>query len=305
MATTRRSAASARARGRRALAPPVLFASLLAAAGVLVCAFVSGFPAEVEADAATSVDVETDPQGAHVVLDRDLAWVEAGGSAPQQNGHGGGCVRRWVPAPAPIVMMPAPGAVDPGPAFLGPPPSADATPYFVYCGTTYLTTIWAAPTQFNGGNIAVALRALAEHLVHHLPFPDAGIEISPGERGLTGLESWFWVTGYDGAPLVASVSGFGTTVTVEARASGATWDFGDGTAGVVGLGLPYPARSTVTHVYERRSGRDGLAVTVHFEFAVRYRVDNGPWQGLAPVSRRAERSYAVDEARAQLVPSSP
>jgi hypothetical protein len=296
MAATRRSAASACARGRRALAPPVLFALLLAALGALI----TGVPAEVEAEAATAVDVDTDPSGARVELGRDLSWGETGAAAPHPGGQGGGCRRRWVPAPAPIVMQPAPGAVDPGPGFLPPPPSADAKAYLVYCDATYLTTIWAVPAQFNGGNVTGALRSLAERLVRDLPFPDAAIDISPGERGLTGLESWFWMTGYDGAPLDATVSGFGTTVAVEARATGATWNFGDGAESVTGLGRPYPARSDVTHVYERRSGRDGFAVSVDFEFAAHYRVDGGAWQPLAPVARRAERAYLVDEVRAQL-----
>jgi hypothetical protein len=298
MAATRRSAASARARGRRALAPSVLFALLLAALGALI----TGLPAEVEADAATAVDVDTDPSGAHVELGRDLSWGETGASAPHQGGQGrgGGCRRRWVPAPGPILLRPSLGENNPRPAYLPPPPSPDAKPYFVYCDATYVTTIWVVPTQFNGGNVTGALQSLADRLVRDLPFPDAAIDISPGERGLTGLESWFWMTGYDGAPLEASVSGFGTTVTVEARATGATWNFGDGTESVAGLGRPYPARSDVTHVYERRSGRDGFAVSVDFEFAARYRVDGGAWQPLAPVARRAERAYVVDEIRAQL-----
>jgi hypothetical protein len=300
MATTRRSAASARARGRRALAPPAFFAVLLAALGALV----PGVAVEVEAEAATSVDVDTDPDGAHVELGRDLSWGETGTSAPHQGGRGGGggCRRRWVPAPGPILLRPSLGENNPRPGYLEPPPSPDAKPYFVYCDATYITTIWAVPAQFNGGNVAGALRSLAEQLVQDLPFPDAAIDVSPTERGLAGLESWFWVTGYDGTPLVATVSGFGTTVTVEARATAATWSFGDGAETAAGLGRPYPERSDVVHVYERRSPRNGYEVGVRFEFAARYRVDGGPWQSLPAVARDAQRTYVVDEIRAQLRP---
>jgi hypothetical protein len=300
MATTRRSAASVRARGRRALAPPVLLVTLVAALVALVSPLTPGD----EAGAATDVEVDTDPRGARVELDRGLAWVErdSGGSGGGNgaNGAGGGCRRRWVPAPGPLVLRPSLGENDPHPAVLGPAPSPDAKPYFVYCDSTYLSTIWAVPGQFNGGNMAAALRALAEELVQELPFPEVGIEISPGERGLTGLASWFWVTGYDGAPLTTTVAGFGTTVTVEARATGATWDFGDGGEAVAGLGRPFPEPSDVTHVYEERSGRDGFTVRVRFTFTARYRVDDGEWQPLTPVEREAQRTYLVDEARAQL-----
>lgn len=297
MATTRRSAASARSRSRRALRPSVLFMLFASSAGTLL-----GFPAVAEADAPPAVTADTDPSGAHVELDRDLSWVESGSSGAGGGAHVG-CRRRWVPAPGPYLPQPSSPQAGQQPALLPTPPTPGALPYFVYCGNAYVALIWAVPAQFNGGNVAGALRSLAERLVRDLPFPRAGVEVSPGERGLTGLESWFWVSGYDGTPLVDTVSGFGTSVTVEARATRATWSFGDGTEVVAGLGRPYPERSDVTHVYERRSGRDGYAVGVAFEFEARYRVDGGDWQALAPVTRDVQRAYVVDEVRAQLIQS--
>ncbi len=301
MATSRRSAASVRATGRRALAPPAMFIVLFAA----VAGLITGFPVDAQADPAASVDVDTDPSGAHVELARDLSWVERDNTPASPTTPGrGGCRRRWLPAPGPLLLRPSLGENNPRPAYLGPAPSPDAKPYFVYCDQTYVTTIWAVPGQFNGGGTAAALRSLAERLVRDLPFPDVAVEVSPGERGLTGLESWFWVTGYDGTPLVDTVSGFGTTVAVEARAAGATWNFGDGSETVAGLGRPYPEQSDVTHVYERRSGHEGYSLSVGLRFDARYRVDGGPWQELPPVERSAERRYPVDEIRAQLQPSS-
>jgi hypothetical protein len=293
--------AAGQARARRASdAPGVRITALLGAlvgvlAGMLVAVVSAATPM---AAAATQVDVDTNPTGAHVQLGHDLSWVEVG-PVPGR-GHGGaGCHRRWVPAD--VVVTPTPGGVGDAPSFVGVAPTPDAKPYDVYCDDTYVTMIWATPSQFNGGNLAAALRALAERLVRDLPFPDAGIGIDPDARGLTGLETWYWVTGWDGTPLTDSVSGFGTTVTVEARPAQIVWRFGDGTPDVdADLGRPAPERSSVTHVYERRSGADGMAVQVRFELATRYRVDAGAWLPLEPVERDARRSYPVDEARAQL-----
>src|SRR5205085_12515908 len=113
----------------------------------------------------------------------------------------------------------------------------------------------------------------------------------------------FWVGADVGAAITATVAGFGTTVTVEARATSVAWSFGGGTGTVAGLGRPYPDRSDVTHVYERRSGTDGFQVSVDFTFEARYRVDGGAWQPLPPVARDAQRTYVVDEIRAQLQPT--
>lgn len=294
MATTRRSAASARARGRRALAPSVLFLFFAAASTVI------GLPGVADADPTTDVGVDTNPAGAHVELDRDLSWVESGKAGTGGTANGPSCRRRWVTPPSPFLTDPA--LLGQGPV-LPAPPTPGATAYYVFCGDRYVALIWAVPSQFNGGNRAGALRSLAERLVRDLPFPQAAVEVSPGERGLTGLESWFWVSGYDGTPLVDTVSGAGTTVTVEARPAAARWSFGDDSEVVGGLGRPYPARSDVTHVYERRSDRDGFPVNVTFDFETRYRVDGGEWQALAPVTRDAQRAYVVDEVRAQLVRS--
>ncbi|MBV8950834.1 MAG: hypothetical protein JOZ99_08165 [Actinobacteria bacterium] len=306
MVATRRSAASTRTRGTRVLAPPVVLVVCFAA----IAAAITGFAPVADADAATfdgstNVDVGTDPSGAHVELDRDFSWVERGKNHSTGGASGAGCRRRWVSA---LVMLGSPDPIPPQtglpPIFVPAPPTPGAELYYVFCGDAYVGMLWAVPSQFNGGNLAASIRSLAERLVQDLPYPRIGVGISPEERGLTGLESWFWVTGSNGAALVDTVRGLGHTVTVEARATEATWDFGDGTSSVSGLGRPYPERSDVTHVYERRSGRDGYASSVAFRFDARYRVDGGEWQTLDPVERVAQRTYPVDEVRAQLLPSS-
>ncbi|HZR15565.1 MAG TPA: hypothetical protein VFC33_20190 [Acidimicrobiia bacterium] len=303
MARTNGSHAGARARGRRALAPVVL--AVLVAGAVLAPVATGALGGDDRATADTRVDVDTDPAGAHVELGHDLSWVEVGGTpaggAGGSGGHSSGCRRRWVPAAEPVAYLEAPAPVFAAPVPLPPAPSPDAKPYNVYCDGAYVWTVWATPSQFNGGDMTAAARSLAESLVQDLPFPAVGIGISPQDRGLAGLESWFWITGYDGATIVDSVSGFGTTVTVEARPTGVQWSFGDGTDTVPGdFGRAYPARSTVTHTYERRSGSDGFVVEADLALDARYRVNDGPWQPLDAVARGATATYRVDEARSQL-----
>src|SRR4051812_41175913 len=145
-------------------------------------------------------------------------------------------------------------------------------------------------------------RVTAERLVRALPYPAATVGANPGGRGLTGLESWFWVNGYTGAPIVDTVSQFGLTVTVEATPDSTDWDFGDGTVGRgLGLGAAPPAPTDVTHVYEVRGG-PSYRVRALIRLAVRWRLGAGPWQGLPPIVRTAVLDYPVVSSRAALVP---
>jgi hypothetical protein len=170
-------------------------------------------------------------------------------------------------------------------------------PYQVWCDTDYLGTVWLRPQQFG-----VDPRDLADRLVRDLPYPDASIGAVPAARGLTGLDSWFWVTGYDGSPISDTVTAFGLTVDVEARVDSVSWDFGDGaTVNGAGLGTAPPAPSTVSHRFEVRS-RPTFAVRTLIGLNVRWRVNGGAWQSLAPVIRTATHPYAVVESRAALVP---
>jgi hypothetical protein len=145
--------------------------------------------------------------------------------------------------------------------------------------------------------------AIAEQLVRDLPYPNAFIHISPDARGLTGLESWFWVTGYTGV-IRDAVDEFGIRVEVEALPGSVSWNFGDETPTQPGtLGHATPARSDVAHTYEQRSKGTPLPVRATVRMDVRYRVDAEPWQTLDPVFRTAARGYPVAESRAALVPS--
>ena len=58
---------------------------------------------------------------------------------------------------------------------------------------------------------------------------------APGEiKAVTGIPSYFWVDGYDGAPINETVTGFGVTVAVSITLGTVEWDFGDGTPHVTG-----------------------------------------------------------------------
>ncbi len=237
--------------------------------------------------------VDTDPTGAHVELRRRGTWVETRSSS---GGATQDCLRSWVLAPGAFFLRRTPVG-DFRPVPMPPAPGPEYRPYHVYCDGTYLTSVWIAPTQFG-----VDPRALAEEAVRDLPYPAASVGASPSGRGLTGLETWFWVAGYTGAPIADTVRELGMTVDVEAMPASVSWDFGDDSlAAADGLGSPPPARSEITHTYERRA-RPAYRVRALVRLAVRWRLDGGDWQDLAPVTRTAFLDYPVVESRAALVP---
>jgi hypothetical protein len=172
-------------------------------------------------------------------------------------------------------------------------PSPFHQAFDVYCGSTYLATVWAIPQT-----AAAAIGAqLARELLAELAFPPVHIATNPA-RGLTGLASWFWIAGTDGAPITLSRREFGISVDLEVRLAGVTWDFGDGTSVDAGLGRAFPVPSDVTHTFETR-GRH--TVRAAFRFTARYRVDGGGFTDLGPVPRTVTRSYDVVEVRSLLV----
>jgi hypothetical protein len=246
------------------------------------------------AEPADTAAVDTDPTGAHVELHHRDTWVEVrrrGGGAAET-----GCRRRWILSPGAVALRITPTG-DYRQVPMDPSPDPDARTYHVWCDDRYVTSVWLRPQQFG-----VDPQLIAEQLVRDLPYPAAVVGASPDGRGLTGLESWFWVEGYTGAPIVDTVTDFGMTVTVEAAPAVVSWDFGDDTtADGLGFGTPPPARSSVRHVFEVRS-RPTYRVRVLVELAVRWRLGAGPWQALSPVVRTALLDYAVVSSRAALVP---
>ncbi len=260
------------------------------------------------AGAASDASVSTDPTGAHVQLARSGAWVEV--RAPQGgNGNGGstatgaGCLRRWVPTQYPNYLRPGTVAPEYHVTPMPPSPGPGYVAYHVWRGTTYITSVWLLPTAFAPAAGALDVRAIAERLVRDLPYPAATVRISPEGRGLTGLESWYWVSGYS-APLHDAVDGLGIRVEVEAVPASVHWDFGDGTPVQPGtLGVAAPSRSDVVHTYQRRGIAVPMRVRASVRLDVRYRVNTEAWQALDPVFRSATRAYPVAESRAALVPA--
>jgi hypothetical protein len=241
--------------------------------------------------------VSTDPSGATVVLVRARVWAEV---RPASGDRPPGCLRRWVETDHPFYLRRGRVPGDPHRVPMPPRPSPAHRAYHVFCDGDYVTSVWLVPSAFGG----VDLRVLVDWMVRHLPYPPAGIGVSPEGRGLTGLESWFWVTGYRGEPIRDAVEGFGFRVEVEAVPAEVRWSFGDGTPDLLtpNLGEPPPARSLVTHTYETRRDGAGFEVRAVIRLAVRWRLDGGPWQAADPVLRVASRTYPVGEARSVLVP---
>ena len=233
------------------------------------------------------VDAGTDAGGATVhVIERSID----GGSSTSGHGTDDGCARRYVATTELVYKFPQ--ARFDASFDLPPKPSAFHQAFDVFCGSTYIATVWAIPQAA----AAVIGAEVARELLARVEFPPARIAASP-PRGLTGLDSWFWIDGTDGAPIALSQSEFGISVDLEVRLAGVTWNFGDGTRLNAGLGRTFPARSDVTHTYETR-GRH--TVTAAFRFTARYLVDGGAWVDLGPVPRTVTAAYDVVEVRSLL-----
>jgi hypothetical protein len=178
-------------------------------------------------------------------------------------------------------------------------------PYNLYCDGAWKGVVWIEIIIDDGGNPvpppADPLQ-VAERLRDQLPVPRVSVEINP-DRGVVGVDSWFWLDGYSGSTLRRSTDAFGWLVEVEARVTHYRWSFGDGAVvSSESPGRAYPDRSTVRHVYERSSAGlpQGYPVDVSFVFEVRYRVDGGAWIVLPGITRTARVDYAVRESQAVL-----
>jgi hypothetical protein len=263
---------------------PGLLVAVLTVAMVTVTA--SATP--VRADTRPHVDAGTDPGGATVHV---IEGSVTGGAGGGRNGSADGCTFRYVATTALVYKFPQ--ARFDAPRDLPPAPSPFHQAFDLFCGDTYIATVWAIPQA-----AAAAIgAAFARELLARVEFPPVTIAARPA-RGLTGLESWFWIDGTDGAPITLSRAEFGISVDLEVRLVGVDWGFGDGPPVHAGLGAAYPKRSSVTHTFEAKGARN---VTAAFRFVARYRVDGGEWIDLGPVPRTVARAYDVVEIRSLLV----
>ena len=149
------------------------------------------------------------------------------------------------------------------------------------------------------GPAALALQALGQK-----PWPRLQIGVNPGSSGLTGLPSWFWISG-DPRVADATASVPGLDITVHAQLAALVWNFGDDRELDSGLdlGQPYPTTSTVQHLYETDSGvGGGYTVVCVLHYLVSYAVNGGPLQPLGEWLPTYTQSYVVKQLQPQAVP---
>ena len=158
------------------------------------------------------------------------------------------------------------------------------------------------------------------HLSEQVLAPALTVGVNPAEDGITGLESYFWLAGYNGQPIDEVTQTAGASIEIRATPRSFTWDFGDGSAVVTttSVGQAYPAVSDIRHTYDVRSDRSPDAVngryqvTVTASFDVSFRVvvpgvnlPTSGWTtfaslGYQPIGSSAALSYKVDEVRSVL-----
>ena len=178
------------------------------------------------------------------------------------------------------------GGVSPGPEF---------HLYLVWCGSNAAVARWLGPRNF-----VADTQPVVDELLRRVTVLPAGMRVRPDNRGVTGIGSYFWVEGYGGAPLQATESAFGLTVTVTAQLVGVEWDFGDGTPVVSGgLGEAWPQRSSVQHTYRNPSGAQPYAVTARLLLQPSYTVDGAGGEPLGPIVVPVSRPYVVHEVQAE------
>lgn len=175
----------------------------------------------------------------------------------------------------------------------GPKPDPEARLALLLCDGTVVQPIWIAPRDV----VDVDARAggLAQQYIEDVLEPSVEIGVNPAARGLAGLDSWFWIEGFDGRVTAPPISAFGLTIEVRMSSGRVTWDFGDGTVVDGDLGVAYPEESSVQHAHQH----DGsFTITATIDLVPEYRVDGGPWLALPNLEAVATAIHAVEEREA-------
>jgi hypothetical protein len=144
--------------------------------------------------------------------------------------------------------------------------------------------------------------ALADQASSRQPWPALTLGINPS-AGLTGLPSWFWLSGSAAMPDAVASSG-PLTVRVRARLAGVSWEFGDGLGyDSQDLGQAYPAQSDVQHLYQTDTYRlsSGYSVVAVLRYLVTYSVNGGPWMTLGVKTRPFSQQYLVYQLQPEAV----
>jgi len=175
----------------------------------------------------------------------------------------------------------------------GPQPDPEARLALLLCNGTIVRPIWVAPSDVV--DLDAAARDEAQRYIEDVLVPAVRIGVNPAARGLVGLDSWFWVDGFNGQFTAPPITAFGLTIEVRMSSGQVTWDFGDGTVEDGDLGRPYPEESTVRHVHQS----DGTyTITATIDLVPEYRVDGGPWFTLPNLAATASTDHVVAEREA-------
>lgn len=299
------------------LAPPLL--AMLAALAFAPCASADTIKigvysqkiSDAHASAGAEVEVTSGGQGqpARASETRGATSVAIAVTAPEGSSHS----YPALPSTSPLLADPTP---------LG------AGTFWYSDGSSHACVYQAASsplcyivTSSGGGARVPALSpaAIAAAAADRLDLVPGRIEVSPRRKGLTGAESWFWLSPAAETREV-SVSVAGVTVTVVAAPS-VEWRFGDGSSFSGGSGVPYrtgaPPDEAVRHVYETRclpgdrgrnpyvlaSCRDeGYRVEALVHWRISYRASGRIDESGVLPARTTETAidYPVTEARAFL-----
>ena len=140
------------------------------------------------------------------------------------------------------------------------------------------------------------------------PPPPPAIGVSPAPPGLAGLETWFWLTPAPAA-VVSEVTAGAYRYRVTQAPVSVAWTFGDGTSQSGELpaaaGTPYPARSSVTHVYQRHDAGYPVAAAVTWSVTWSAQAGGdryGPYGLGDEASAPARTAYPVRQAQTELLP---
>lgn len=175
--------------------------------------------------------------------------------------------------------------------------------------------------------------AVVQQASREVPLPSVTLRANP-DPGLVAVPTWFWVTGYDGSPIRASqttrashtecrlVGGVAecrtvddsVTVEVELDPTQYAWNFGDDSSTQAsfgdrrGLGQAFSnpqSPSPVAHSYRTSSApfmsAGGFQVALRLTWSARFRVNDGPWQGLPDVIQRYTARQPVREVQPVVV----
>ncbi|MGH7763658.1 MAG: hypothetical protein ACREOM_04490 [Candidatus Dormibacteraceae bacterium] len=216
--------------------------------------------------------------------------------------------------PVPNNAIPAPGPIQNNNGTLsnagqGIPISAcpaGQTGYYVYDSNGNSLGLICVPNP--SGNLPPPTNpeiALAEQASSQQPWPVLVMGVNP-TVGLTGLASWFWLTGANPRMPDATATAGPLTVTVHAALAGVTWEFGDGLGyDSSDLGRPYPQPSDVQHIYQSDTyGQPlGLQVRAVLRYEVTYRVNGGPWQQLGVKTTSFTQQYSIYQLQPEAIPA--